>query len=98
MSKGMLKRKLVLFIFEMFAESDKKKILETEVLAKCLFEVKTSSAVKFDEHMREPYAHDLFQKSTVGTDLFIKLRLSKSQIEEILEGYGIKKVAKVASK
>lgn len=98
MTKGLFKRKLVLFIFEMFAESDKKKILETEVLAKCLFEVKTSSAIKFDEHMREPYAHDLFQKATVGTELYIKSRLSKSQIEEILEGYGIKKSAKTVNK
>lgn len=79
----------MLFVMQVFLETGKKKLLETELLAKCLYEVKTTSAMKFEEHMREPLSHELFHKQTNDSELFIKAKLSPAQMSEILEHYGV---------
>jgi len=65
--------------------------LETEVLAKCLYEVITSSAAKFEEHLKEPINHGLMTRAQTAGDTFIKTKLTKAQMSTILEHYGREK-------
>lgn len=89
-TSGGVTRNLVLFVLEVLAQRDKGKILETELLATCLYEVVTSSALKFDEHMKEPITHELFARMSTADQTFIKSKLTKAQTDAILEHYGRK--------
>lgn len=66
-------------------------MLEVEVLEKCLFEVVTSSASKFGEHLKEPLNHGLLVRTQTAGETFLKTKLTKAQLATILEHHGREK-------
>ena len=58
--------------------------METELLAQAIYDVKTVSALKFDEHLKEPLAHDLLLRVTKKNATYLKAKLTKSEMEAVI--------------